>query len=287
MKGERVVIAGSGRVSGGVYESVKVAGSGVIEGDIEAHKISTAGSCRVEGSVKAEEMKTAGSCKVKGDIEADELGTSGSCTVEGGVKADVFKSSGSQRIGGKLTAKYVKISGSCKVGGDVEADKFVSEGSFQIGSLLSADEVDILLGGDSQVGEIEGERIEVRRKGSWMWDVDSTKLEEKLMQLESKLDKLGERFGVHIDIDAAKLAKEIEKFGQKIKIDIGGFSFGASGALEAGIIEGDEIYLEFTKADTVRGKKIVIGKGCEIETVEYSESLEVDESAVVKNRVKG
>ncbi|MCL0069946.1 hypothetical protein M1O56_05235 [Dehalococcoidia bacterium] len=68
-----------------------------------------------------------------------------------------------------------------------------------------------------------------------------------------------------------------------IKMTIGGWGLGI---LETELIEGDEILLEWTRAKTVRGKQIVIGEGCEIERVEYSESLEVDESARVGERVK-
>lgn len=48
-------IARSGKLSGGVYDTVKVAGSGKIEGDIDANYITTAGSCKIEGNVKTRE----------------------------------------------------------------------------------------------------------------------------------------------------------------------------------------------------------------------------------------
>ncbi|HIC96284.1 TPA: hypothetical protein EYP12_06635 [Candidatus Bipolaricaulota bacterium] len=66
-------------------------------------------------------------------------------------------------------------------------------------------------------------------------------------------------------------------------MSLGGWGFGT---LEAELIEGDEISLEWTRARTVRGKKIEIGEGCEIERVEYSEELRVSPGAEVKERVK-
>ncbi|MFQ6090422.1 MAG: hypothetical protein ACE5LD_03185, partial [Candidatus Bipolaricaulia bacterium] len=193
-----------------------------------------------------------------------------------------FKCSGSQKIGGRLSAKYARIAGFCGVDGDVEADKFVSEGSFKIDGLLSADEIDIRLGGNCRAREIGGERIEVRRKGRG-FDLRGPRLEQKIERLSEKLDRLGERFGVEINIDGERVARELDRLGERIQISIGGWG---SGTLETELIEGDEIYLEWTKAKTVRGKKITIGEGCEIERVEYSEKLEVADGAEIKEQVK-
>jgi cytoskeletal protein CcmA (bactofilin family) len=49
--------------------------------------------------------------------------------------------------------------------------------------------------------------------------------------------------------------------------------------LNVSVIEGDDIYLEYTKADVVRGNRIHIGKGCVIGRVEYRQSLHVASSA--------
>lgn len=56
--------------------------------------------------------------------------------------------------------------------------------------------------------------------------------------------------------------------------------------LTAETIEGDDIYLEQTTAKIVRGKRIVLGPGCEIEQLEYTESLEVADDARVMEQAK-
>ncbi len=229
-------ISGAGKLSGGVYDTVKVAGSGKIEGNVDANQISTAGACKIEGNVKAKRMKTAGACKIIGDVQVGELKTAGSCAVEGRVEADSLESAGSQTILKGVTAKAIEIAGGWKVGGDVEADRFTAKGSINISGLLSADEVHLELGGRSKVREIGGGRIAVKRSNQgWFTFI--------------------------------------------------GLGWG-SGSLEVETIEADEIYLEATKAQTVRGKRITIGEDCRIERVEYEESLQVDESAEVKERVK-
>jgi len=254
---ERVSIAGAGRIGGGTYQSVKVAGSGTIEGDVRAETISAAGSCTIRGSVEAEEVKVAGSGRIAGNVRAEEF------RVE--LKADIVKSSGSLRVGQSLRGSFVKTSGSLTVGGDVEADKFVAEGSFEIGGLLTADEIEIRLGGDCSAREIGGERIEVRQKSPRFRPED----------LERKVER-------KVKEKARAKRWRFEELGLGLSLT----GFGGYGTLEAEVIEGDEIYLESTKAGVVRGKRVVIGPDCEIGRVEYEESLDVDESAHVGEEQK-
>ena len=51
--------------------------------------------------------------------------------------------------------------------------------------------------------------------------------------------------------------------------------------LIAATIEGDEVRLEYTKADVVRGTNVSLGPGCEIGLVEYTGELNRHEDAVV------
>ena len=47
-------------------------------------------------------------------------------------------------------------------------------------------------------------------------------------------------------------------------------------------IEGDEIELDGVRAKRVSGKNVRIRRNCEIDRVEFSDSLEIEEGAVVK-----
>ena len=59
------------------------------------------------------------------------------------------------------------------------------------------------------------------------------------------------------------------------------------GYLTIRTIEADEIYLENTIADVVRGGKITIGEGCKIKRIEYSESLEkLNSDSVIEEEMK-
>ena len=44
--------------------------------------------------------------------------------------------------------------------------------------------------------------------------------------------------------------------------------------------EGDDVVLEYTQADVVRGRRVRIGEGCSIGRVEYSESLDAWDGTV-------
>ena len=277
----RVKIAGSGRISGGTYQSVKVAGSGKVDGDLTAETVNVSGSCNVEGHVKAEEISSSGSLNVNGDVEADEFRSKGSSKVHGNVTADVFKCSGSQEIDGKLSTSYTKINGNCKVSGDVEADKFNSEGAFEIEGLLSADEISIRLGGNSSAKEIGGEKIKVRGKPG----PDDVQFSGFAGGRDPKSKRWSfQEFGVGIDIDIEKITDMIGQIGEEIGLHVSDYMGG--GILETDSIEGDDIYLEYTHAAMVRGKRVVLGPHCEIGHVEYEESIEIDESSRVEQTTR-
>lgn len=285
-KRTNVHLAGAGRVSGGVYDTVTVAGSGRIEGDVDANLIKTAGSCRIDGNVRTKELKTAGSCRIAGDVEAELMRTAGSCVIEGDVRAGEVKIAGTQTVEGTLRGKEITSAGSLKVSDDVEAEKFLSRGGFEIGGLLSAEEVKVELG-SGKVTEIGGARIEVRRRGPfWGWRREPPRpLESPHLRIHVQrgLEGLGTTLE-DIFEDIGRIGKEV---GRAVGEGLGhGWTGRGFGYLEADTIEGDEVFLENTKAHIVRGKKIQIGEGCEIETVEYSESLEVAPEASVKEQKK-
>ena len=57
------------------------------------------------------------------------------------------------------------------------------------------------------------------------------------------------------------------------------------GYVRCNLIEGDNIHLENTICDIVRGDNITIGKGCTIGTIEYSNKLIIDKENIVRNKV--
>jgi cytoskeletal protein CcmA (bactofilin family) len=251
-----VRISGSGSAGGGIYEDVKISGSGKITSDVECKEFHISGSGKAEGNVKAGEFRTSGSSKVNGSLEAEDIRISGSSDIDGDVKGETIKVSGSASFEKNLNGKEIEVSGSIRVGesvrgenvrisggitikGDCEVENFEARGAFQIGGLLNADNIEIYVGGYCNAREIGGERIEVRELGSaGIW---------------SKIISI---FTIH---------------GAVLKSDL---------------IEGDDIYLEYTTAKVVRGNNITIGKCCSIDTVEYKGKLDIIDDGRVANEVK-
>lgn len=236
------MISGAGKIEGGTYGTVKIAGSGKVTGDLSAEEFRAAGSAKVEGHLKAKRFEVAGSFRCEKDLEVEEGEAAGSIHVGGKVRAKELKLAGSAQVQA-ITGGYLRAGGALTVAETLEVETFRLSGAFEIGGLLSADRVEVELEGRSRAREIGGEKITVR--------VSPKGLGGFLSQT------LGLFFG--------KTVKE----------------------LEVETVEGDEIELEATRAKLVRGGKIKIGPGCQIDRVEYTESLEIAKEAVVKEEVKG
>jgi cytoskeletal protein CcmA (bactofilin family) len=249
-------ISGSGTSGGGKFNSVRISGSGTIQGDVECRDLKISGSGKIMGNITSEEFKCSGSSKIEGDIHAKEISISGSTKIESSVTAAEMSVSGSSRISGNLTCKEFSSSGSATIEGkfrggelrshgalkvekECEVEKFISRGGVTINGLLSADKVDIKISHNSFIKEIGGEIIEV-------------KIEH-----------------------ASKLIKQVVNFFMQ-----------RDDYLRSDLIEGDEIHLEHTKAKLVRGKNIVIGENCEIDAVEYSGTIDIKDGSKVGKTIK-
>lgn len=155
-------IDGSGSASGGQYNSVRINGTGKVNGDISCNEFTINGSGEVVGNVESENVRINGSGNIKGSVKTTKLRVNGSANFESGVSAENITISGSTDVGKNLNAQQIKINGSVKVDGDCSAEKFHSNGLFEIGGLLNADDVEIdLYWHRSRAREIGGERITV------------------------------------------------------------------------------------------------------------------------------
>ena len=257
--------SGRGQLGGGEYGRLHFSGSGHIRGDATCTAIKTSGSFHSDGDIlcsgeaessgsfqcggdfKAESYRSSGSAHIKQDMTIGTLASSGSLSLEGSVVGGDIHTSGSFRVkggmqGGNLSvsgsasfegsvkSEKTESSGSLQIGGDCEAERFASTGKVVIGGLLNAEDIQMKIAkSDCRIGEIGGERIEIRRS-PYVW---------MLVPM-------------------------------------------VNGMLVTNSIEGDEIYLENTKAKIVRGKHVKIGCGCEIDEVEYSETFDCAVDAVVR-----
>ena len=218
-----LIIKGSGNSAGGNFKNVNIKGNGKIDGDIECNIMKIEGGCTVYGNLKAETVEIKGNCTIKGSCQSTDI-----------------EIEGSANFGDDVTAEDINAKGRININGNFNAEKFHMEGAFQIRGLLNAGELELKLHGPSEVREIGGEKINIKREGRLIFP-----------RIEKMITTLG--------FNTCLLTDEIE---------------------------GDEIYLEYTKAKIIRGNNIELGPGCEIELIEYKDSYKQDEKAVVNNYKK-
>lgn len=161
MSERNVTISGAGRIEGGSYGTVKIAGSGKVVGDVTAEEFKSAGSAKVEGNLRAQRFEAAGSFKCEGDFEVEEGEAAGSFKVTGKVKAKELKLAGSAQAR-SITGGYLRAGGTLSVQENVEVETFRIIGAFEVGGLLSGDRVEVELEGRARAREIGGEKILVR-----------------------------------------------------------------------------------------------------------------------------
>ncbi|GAA0787126.1 polymer-forming cytoskeletal protein [Hathewaya limosa] len=251
-------ISGSGRCSGGKFRSVKILGSGKIVGDIECEDFKISGSGKVEGNIFTKDFKISGSGNVEGAIVTNEFKISGSGKVESDVTCTDGVISGSGHILGKVSSKNFKISGGGKIGGKLIGENIYISGIGAVEQDIEADKVEVS-GGIRVEGMLNADMVNMELNGSsQVKEIGATKINVK--------ESIGRDRGI------------LGKFFNIIK----GF-----GKLTVDVIEGDDIYLENTIAKVVRGERITIGKGCEIDRIEYRENYRsVDENSIIKVNTK-
>ena len=276
----KVLIAGSGKIVGDVEcEEFSIPGSGKVEdGSLTVHgPISCYGAGKVEGSVRAESLSVYGAfsaegeCEIQGDAEVTgSFKNEGPCSVGGSAKiTGTWKTEGEfrgqqVRVSGVLKseasirAEEITVTGVLKADGDVQAERFTAEGPVTIEGELNAEQVELRLSGESQIGSIVGARVQVRRSGSGSGSGSDS-----------------DRVRIHLDLN-------LPFFGKR-RIDYDGKS---RSCLICQLIEADEIWLENTDAETVRGVNVHIGSECVVDRVEYSGSLTTAADASVGEKIK-
>ncbi|RXK17499.1 hypothetical protein [Macrococcus sp. DPC7161] len=236
-------------IEGGTYNNINVMGMCDVEGELEAVEVNVLGKMTVEGDMKVSELNTKGKLDVEGNLNCQAFNTTGKTNVEGNLQVENCKVTGMTTVDGSITGKTIAITGILSVDENVEVETFVSSGKVNIDGLLNADTINILLGNKSTIEEIGGQTINVT-----VHENQTTSFFKKLFINTS--DKSN-----HISIsEDAKLISEV--------------------------IEGDDISLERVICEVVRGKHVVIKNDCIIDRVEYTETIEIEGNAKVKEQIK-
>lgn len=194
-----------------------------------------------------------GVSRIFGDISASQgFRTSGVLNVEGGIVTTELNMDGKLTAAGGLAAGSVRMDGIAKFGGPITVETLRMHGILTAG------------------GSVEAETIDARgaMKVSGLLNGGMVKL--GLTHTASSIEEIGaEQIKVRL-LDGSKWSWLWEWAIPKSKP-----------RLDARLIEGDEVMLEYTHADIVRGGRVTIGRGCKIGLVEYRDSLRVHRSSEV------
>lgn len=247
-------ISGGGRVGGGRCGSVNISGSGKIQGNLECENFHVSGAGKVEdGSLTVHgPVVCSGAAKVEGPINAVSARVSGSLHVEGSAEfQEALSISGSFKTEGDLKAGSLSASGVCKTEGSISGNVISVSGVLKAEGDVQAERFQST-GALSIEGLLNAETIEIQLSG------------------DSMIHTIG---GGSVQV--------VKKSGSFVL-----FGLSRRTHLTSELIEADEINLEYTDCETVRGVNVHVGPECVIDRVEYSGTLTTDPNCTVREKVK-
>ncbi len=215
----------------------------------------------------------------------DKISIRGEGTIVNDVECSAFHVYGTSEANENVTTGSIKIMGEAEFKGNVEAKETLVLGTMRVGQyaklkkmkILGLLEVDESLSGDEATikgsiavnGDVEYETFDSSGGFEIKGLLSAEKVKIALRFGESTAAEIG---GGTITVKRKK--NSILPFGKEI------------GTLNAKLIEGDDIYLENTSAEVVRGKTVKIGPGCQIGLIEYANGLTENPSSTIKTKIK-
>lgn len=159
-------ISGSGVITSGEYDNIRISGSGSVNGFVRCLSYHSAGSSHVYDELECEkEIETAGSAKFEKNIMAGKVSAAGSVSFGGDVNVNgKMSTAGSFKCEGSVKVGALSIAGSGNLAGDAEAESIKIDGRLDCGGLLNAEEIEIKFESGMNIGSIGGSRISIYPK---------------------------------------------------------------------------------------------------------------------------
>lgn len=215
----------------------------------------------------------------------DKISIRGEGTIVNDVECSTFHVYGTSETNENVMTSSLKIMGEAEFKGDVASKETLVMGSMMVRKQAKLEKMKVF--GLLEVDEsLSGDKATI--KGSIAVNGD--------VEFETFDSSGGFEIKGLLSADKMKIAL---RFGESTAAEIGGgtitvkrkknslLPFGKeAGTLAAKVIEGDDIYLENTKAEVVRGKTVKIGPGCQIGLIEFTQDLKEDPSSTIKTKRK-
>ena len=183
----------------------------------------------------------------------------------------------------------VKLSGAVKLAGDVTCTSFSSSGALQGQGINCLGKISI--SGSSKLGDLSAEELavsgafacgtvkctELSVKGAVSVAGDITATESAVLQGAVSCKGLLSAERISIVFDSSTELVNIKGFSVSMAKE----SRLAKNARVTNGVDADEISLTHVSCPRVSGKRVTIGKGCKIDLVEYSETVDISPDAEV------
>jgi len=233
---------------------MKIAGSGSIAPG-EYRDIHLSGSAKLSGHIICQSLHASGAAKGESIECENDFKASGSCKFDGDIKAGSISASGAFSCGSAEVRDAIRCSGSSSFGGDIRCTELKSAGVIRCAGNIEAETLKAS-GVINCGGLMNAESIDIR------FCRDMT---------------IGSIGGSNIYIRYENTNTDLFR---RLLSYIKGSPVTAKVTVNSGI-EGDTIDIEYTSAGQVSGRNVKIGSGCEIDSVQYSESIEIADNALV------
>jgi cytoskeletal protein CcmA (bactofilin family) len=246
--------------------------------DIEMSENTQKADLKINGSGTASGgaynlVRINGSGRITGDLDCNDFVINGSGEATEAVKCTSVRISGSGRIGGELKCGDIKVNGSGSFNSDIDCGGLNISGSADVKKSVRARNIKI--NGSTKIsGDCSAEDF----------------FSNGVFEIGGLLN--ADNVEIHLYWNRSR-AKEIG--GEKISVSLGTTGLGLVKsllpsshfpALEADVIEGNDITLENTIAKVVRGENVTIGSGCDIGLVEYKGHYRKEHGAKVAEEKK-
>jgi len=216
-----------------------------------------------------DDIDVSGSCSFNGKVSSKKIIVDGTVSSKEEIVSDYLEVNGYLSNKGNYNIKKGIINGYIKNKGDIGGEDLIINGSLFSRSMEFND---VKVNGKLVIiNNCQSENFYCNGKLNIGGLLSSDKI-EILIKYYSRVKQIGG--------DTLVVKKEDNKFSGKML-------FFRKYYLEVEEIEADNIYLEYTKCEVVRGRNITIGKGCNIKRIEYLDEVLIDSNSKVKEKIKG
>ena len=231
--------------------NMRIAGYGIIPlGEYEYVTIS--GNCKLDGLVECKSFTCDGACKGVAIDCVGDVKFSGSGAFIGNLHGANISSAGSLSCGGDMVADgKIDCAGRVKCKGSIKCNELTLSGCADVGADIQADCVEVH-GSVSCGKQLKAEKIEIKADGG------------------TEIDGV---CGGQIKIGLSKP----KSFFKKLPLIRKAFK----GVYVKTCVEGKDVALDYVRCPKVVGENVTLGDECEIELVQYTESLQISPKAKV------